>query len=689
MSEPKHTNRLIHETSPYLRQHAHNPVDWFPWGEEALSLAKALDKPILLSIGYSACHWCHVMEHESFENEGIASLMNRYFVNIKVDREERPDLDAIYMNAVQMLTGRGGWPMTVFLTPDQVPFFGGTYFPPQDRYGMPGFPKILLGVADAYETRREEVLQSAREILDELQAIDTTRPAEEPLTDAVFAKAYRVFSSRFDWNHGGFAPAPKFPNSMSHSFLLRYWYKIKEERAKEMVELTLLKMSQGGMYDQLGGGFHRYSTDARWLVPHFEKMLYDNALLVRLLLEAYQITGEAYYRQTVEETLDYVLREMTSPAGGFYSTQDADSEGVEGKFFIWSKAEVEQLLGTEDADLFCRFYDVTEEGNFEETHRSILNIREPLSVVANLKNVTEGRLTEALNRGRRILFEAREQRIKPGLDDKQLTAWNGLMLASLARAGAVLGEPRYVAAAVKNAEFILANLYRDGRLLRTHKDGESKLNGYLEDYSFLIDGLVSLYETTFETRWLEKAQELADVMLERFSDTENGGLYFTSNDHETLISRTKDFFDNATPSGNSVAVDVLLRLGVLTGVDRYRTKAEEILLLLNENMEKMPSGFAHLLCALDFYLSAPKEIAVVGDPQDPATLELLAEINRTYLPNRVLVCKHPADTEAEKRIPLLRDRTLLNGQPAVYVCENFTCQQPVTTVEELRKMLKN
>ncbi len=683
----KFTNRLINETSPYLLQHAHNPVNWYPWGADALARAKAENKPILLSIGYSACHWCHVMEHESFENEAIAKLMNEHFINIKVDREERPDLDTIYMNAVQMLTGRGGWPMTVFLTPDQKPFFGGTYYPPQDRYGMPGFPRVLLSVSDAYRTRLDDILGQAQEILAELDKMQDLKPSAAPLEKSILSAAATQLKKRFDWTHGGFGQAPKFPNSMAMSFLLRYWHDTADPQSLEMIEQSLLKMAQGGIYDQLGGGFHRYSTDARWLVPHFEKMLYDNALLSQLYLEVHLATGEDIYRQIVEETLDYVVREMTSPEGGFYSTQDADSEGEEGKFFVWKPSEIEALLGKDDADLFCRFYDVTEEGNFEHSGASILNIREPLSVVAKLKRVTEDEYLAALERGRQRLFEAREQRIKPGRDEKQLTAWNGLMLVSFARAGAALGRADYLQVAIKNAEFVLSRLYRDGRLLRTYKEGESKLNGYLEDYSYLIEGLLALYEATFDRRWIESARTLTETMLEQFSDSEVGGFFFTGTDHETLITRTKEYFDNATPAGSSVAASVLLRLAILTGEDRYRAKAQEVLASVRDMMVKMPSGFGYVLSALDFYLSKPKEIVVVGDLADERTQTLLAKIRSTYLPNAVVVHKSPDDTETEKLIPLLQGRTLVDGQPAAYVCEQMTCQLPVTTVEALARQL--
>ena len=476
-AQPKFTNRLSHETSPYLLQHAHNPVDWSAWGPEALARAQREDKPILLSIGYSACHWCHVMEHESFENEAIAQLMNEHFVCIKVDREERPDLDTIYMNAVQMMTGHGGWPMTVFLTPEQVPFYGGTYYPPEDRHNLPGFPRVLISVAEAWRERRSDIHESATGLLNELNKLNQTQSPDGELSVTILDHAATELQRQHDPVNGGFGTRPKFPPSLTLSFLLRQWHRTNDQTALGVVELTLNKMANGGMYDQPGGGFHRYSVDEKWLVPHFEKMLYDNALLARLYLDAFLATKNEFYQRIATETLDYVVREMTDPSGGFYATQDADSEGVEGKFFVWTPEEIEALLGTEDAPLFNRCFDVSEAGNFEHG-LSILHIDDDLATIAKRMNVTPARLTETIARGKRLLFERREQRIKPGRDEKILTAWNGLMLRSFAEAARVLKRHDYRLVAVKNAEFLLANLCRDGRLLRTHKNGESKLNGY-------------------------------------------------------------------------------------------------------------------------------------------------------------------------------------------------------------------
>ncbi len=682
---PKHTNRLIHETSPYLLQHAHNPVDWHPWGAEALNLSKAGDKPILLSIGYSACHWCHVMEHESFENEAIAKLMNDNFINIKIDREERPDLDTIYMNAVQMMGQRGGWPLTVFLTPDCVPFYGGTYFPPIDRHGMPGFPRLLLALADAFQNRRAEIEQSASGLLSELQRINDVESSASALTPVLLEQAAQQILRAFDPVEGGFGRAPKFPPSMTLSFLLRQYQRTNDPALLAAVELTLQKMARGGMYDQLGGGFHRYSVDEKWLAPHFEKMLYDNALLSRIYLDAYLVTGNGFYKQIVTETLDYVRREMTDANGGFYSSQDADSEGEEGKFFVWSRAEVEALLGAEDAKLFNRYFDVSDAGNFEG--HNILHVDESLETIAKLLKVEPERLQAALTRGKQILFQAREQRIKPGRDEKLLTAWNGLMLRSFAEAAQVLSRADYLETAVRNAEFVCATLKREGRLLRTHKDGASKLNAYQEDYAYLIDGLLALYEASFDTRWFVAARALADTMIEQFWDAENGGFYFTSADHETLISRTKDFYDNATPAGNSVAAHVLLRLALFTGAARYRELAEQILQLTLHDVQRMPNAFGHTLCALDLYLSEAPEIAIAGSWSDPATAELIATVFQRYLPNKVVALAALDDVTVGQTIPLLAERGPLGGKAAAYVCRNFVCAAPVTAAAELAALL--
>ena len=699
-----HTNRLSSETSPYLLQHAHNPVDWYPWGTEALQKARSENKPILLSVGYSACHWCHVMERESFENEEIAATMNKHFVSIKVDREERPDIDGIYMQAVQALTHQGGWPMTVFLTPDGRPFYGGTYFPPQDRhYGrqtVPGFQRILQTMAELYTTQRTEVEEQAEQLATYLRQnsgaplrASGSIPALTSIPLDLLTSAGQVLAEEFDEMHGGFGGAPKFPNTMSLEFLLRlHLHRQRGEIAgsaspseMEIIEKTLKCMAHGGIYDQLGGGFHRYSVDAEWLAPHFEKMLYDNALLSRLYLHTYLVMGEPFHKRVVTQTLDYVVREMTSPEGGFYSTQDADSEGEEGKFFLWTPAEVEALLPANDARLFMLYYDVSERGNFEG--KNILHVVKKAAVIAESAGVSEEELTQALQRGRTALFSAREKRVKPGRDEKILTAWNGLMLRSFAEAARHLQRADYLQVARHNAEFLLSTLQRDGRLLRTCKDGQAHLNGYLEDYVFLADGLLALYEADFDQRWFHEARRLMDEAIKLFADEQNGGFFDTGSDHETLLSRPKDIMDNATPAGNSVAVEVLLRLAAWTGETRYRQRADEYLRALSDVVVKHPQAFGHVLGALDFALSPAREIAIAGDPQQPGTQGLLAIVNQRYLPDSVLACASPDNAAAAQIVPLLADRPLKDGLPSAYVCQNFTCQAPVTTGEDLAKLL--
>ena len=684
---PIFSNRLSHETSPYLRQHAHNPVDWYPWGEEALARARAENKPILLSIGYSACHWCHVMAHESFEDAETAAVMNRYFINIKVDREERPDLDAIYMDAVQAMTGSGGWPMTMFLTPDGVPFYAGTYFPPTPRYGMPGFRQLLQSLATAYQQRPQDIQRSADQIRQMLRQAELLQPASEALTPQVLDRAYQELEARFDTRYAGFGQAPKFPPAMALEFLLRYHARTRQRQALEMAEQTLSHMARGGLYDQIGGGFHRYATDERWLVPHFEKMLYDNAQLARVYALAFQITGKPFYRQVTEEVLAYVLRELTNPEGGFYAAQDADSEGEEGKFFLWTQAEVLALLGKDDAELFGRYYDVTARGNFEM--KNILHVELPLEVVASQARVKPEQLAAVIARGRARLFAARQQRVAPGLDDKVLTAWNGLMLAAFADAARILGRADYQQVAVRAANFLLSRL-RDpqrGRLLRTYKDGQAKLNAYLEDYALLAEGLLALYQATFDLHWLQEAQKLADTMLEHFWDADKGAFFSTSDDHETLIARPKDVVDNAMPSANASAAGVLLYLGRLLGNETYERHGVAILQLLRDGMMRAPGAFSRLLCVLDFYLAPPREIAVIGALSAADSQALINEIWRHYLPNTLTAAAPAEDKAARALIPLLAGREGINGQATAYVCENYTCKLPVTTVSALRQQL--
>ncbi len=712
MTQPQHAtqpNRLIHETSPYLLQHAYNPVDWYPWSPEALGRATAEDKPILLSIGYSACHWCHVMAHESFEDPDTAALMNELYINIKVDREERPDLDAIYMEAVQAMTGHGGWPMTVFLTSDGKPFYGGTYFPPEPRHNMPSFRQLLLAIADAWRKRRRELLSAGDRLADALNRSAALRPADTPLTPDLLDRAARNLLRGFDRVEGGFGGAPKFPQPMNLDFLLQHTLRTHDPAALNAVNLTLVKMARGGIYDQLGGGFHRYSTDDEWLAPHFEKMLYDNAQLARTYLHAWQVTGEPRFRRVVQETLDYVLREMTSPEGGFYSTQDADSEGVEGKFFLWTPAEVAELLDREDARLFAGYFDVTPRGNFGEggPGANILRVRRDLSAVAADLGVSSERLAQAVARGRKLLFEARERRVHPGRDEKMLAEWNGLMLHAFAEAGAALDRPDYIEAATRAAEFVLTKMSESTnqpisestfdfphatfdiplRLFRTAKDGRAHLNAYLEDYAAVALGLIALYGATFELRWLEAAAGLAETILAQFSDPAGPGFFQTATDHEVLIARRKDFVDSAVPSGNSLAAELFLRLSKLLDRPAYTGHAAGIMALMADGMAEQPGAFGRLLCALDLHLNPGVEIAIIGDPAAADTRALLAAARRPFLPNSVVTLAAPGDAAAAAFVPLLAGRGLVGGKAAAYVCRNYACNLPVTEPDALARQL--
>jgi len=675
------SNHLANETSPYLLQHADNPVDWYPWGEEGLAKAKAEDKPIFLSIGYSACHWCHVMAHESFEDEKAAAILNEHFVSIKVDREERPDLDRIYMSAVQAMTGRGGWPMSVFLTPDGQPFYGGTYFPPEPRYGMLSFTGVLHAVMDAWQNRRQELVEGGERLVAAMEAQNSVREAgeHEDLKRATLELAFENLMQSFDGVNGGWGGGPKFPQSMALEFLLRYHHVTGEPKALEMVTQTLDAMARGGVYDQLGGGFHRYSVDDSWLAPHFEKMLYDNAQLARVYLHAWQVTGNPFYRAIVEETLDYVVREMTNPEGAFYSTQDADSEGEEGKFFVWSPAEIRDLLGKKSGE-FMAAYGVTEVGNFEGG-----NILEFIGDVA---------LRPALLEERKALFVAREQRVHPGRDEKVLTAWNGLMLATFAEAARVLDQDGnsseraelYRQVAERNADFLLHQLRReDGRLYRSWKDGEAKVNGYLADHTHLIDGLLELYQTTFEPRWYLAANELAEAMIEHFS-APDGGFFDTSDDHETLIIRPRELQDNAVPSGNGMATFVLSRLAGLAVEPAYGALAWDNLVGVQSFLGQYPLGFGHWLIALDYVLSHPREIAIVGEPEAVETSALLDVSRNGYRPHQVVAVGTAGSTSPV--VPLLQGRVPVDGRATAYVCVDFACRPPVTDMEHLRALLE-
>jgi hypothetical protein len=696
-------NRLIHEQSLYLRQHAYNPVDWYPWGEEALEQARQQNKPILLSIGYSACHWCHVLAHESFEDPDTAAIMNKYFINIKVDREERPDLDALYMSALVAMRGQGGWPLNVFLFPDDgTPFYGGTYFPPEEkaaRYGIPGFKQILLAVAQAYRERGEELRNAGQQVIDVLQR----RGAEPlggtyriPLAEKVLDKAFANLERDYDAQHGGFGKSPKFPQPMVLEFLLRYTVRSGNEQARTMLQHTLDQMARGGMYDQLGGGFHRYSVDQRWLVPHFEKMLYDNALLARLYVEACQVTSNPFYRRVAEETLDYIVREMRHPDGGFYSTQDADSEGKEGTFFLWTATELYQLLG-ENAAWFTELFGVTEAGNFEG--KNILHMTHPLADVASTIGMPTDQFAEMVDQQRKKLWEAREQRVKPARDEKVLTAWNGMALRAFATASAAFNRADYLEVAQQNADFLWQTLRRaDGRVMRSWSDPKDLpsdkgpaawIPGYLEDYALFADGLLALYQVDGNARWLHAARTLVDGMHALFWDDDLQGFYDTAADHEQLIIRPRDVDDNATPSGNSVAVAVLLHLAALTSQEDYQTHAQNLLDKMLPSIQQIPYGYGQWLCATDFALGPVREVVLAGDPSAEDMQALMEVVHRPYWPHLVIGYIFPDEQQAGATpdLPLFADRGMLNGKATAYVCEGSACKMPVTDAEALRQQL--
>ena len=663
-------NRLAHETSPYLLQHAHNPVDWYPWGPDALERARTEDRPILLSIGYAACHWCHVMERESFEDEQTARVMNEHFVNVKVDREERPDLDSIYMQAVQAMTGHGGWPMTVFLTPAGVPFYGGTYFPPEDRQGMPSFRRILHSVAEAYRTRKDSVAKTAEAIREIYDNAVSPALSSGALTPTTLERAYRSLVAEFDEARGGFGRAPKFPQAMAMDFLLRYAQRTGTAYARDMVEQTFRRMARGGIYDQVGGGFARYSVDAVWLVPHFEKMLYDNALLARLGVHLWQATRDPEIRRVTEETVDWVAREMTAPGGGFYSTLDADSEGHEGKFYVWDEDQLDDLLGA-DARAAKAYWGVTPEGNFEGTN--ILNVPHDPALAARRLGVPEAALAEVIARARETLYDVRAKRIWPARDEKILAGWNGLMLRAVCAAARAFGRADYRALAVANGEFLLREMVRDGRVMRSHKDGVTRIPGFLEDHASVALGFLALYELTFERRWLDEARRLSAVTCDLFWDEERRAFFDTATDHETLITRPRDFTDNAVPSGNSLAVELLLHLGDLLNDEGMRERARWVLETLAEPMARYGTAFGHLLGAADLAARGAVEVALVGDPASPDFRELSVAVAMQYVPSLVLAGGPPDEARG---IALLEGRPMVGGRATAYVCRQYTCDAP-------------
>jgi uncharacterized protein YyaL (SSP411 family) len=679
-------NRLAQETSPYLLQHKDNPVDWYPWGPEALAKAKSEDKPILVSIGYSACHWCHVMAHESFENEQTAAVMNDYFVNIKVDREERPDLDSIYMSAVQAMSGHGGWPLNCFLTPDGVPFFGGTYWPREERMGMPTFKRVLEAVHDAYTNKKAEVLENAEQIRAYLDQANLAQLKTETLTPQIVDDAVDALERQFDAQNGGFGGAPKFPQPAVIEFLVRVYRASGNDRAKVMATTTLDKMATGGIYDQIGGGFHRYAVDAIWLVPHFEKMAYDNAQLARLYLDAYRAFKVDRYRDVATETLDYVLREMTGPDGGFYSTQDADSEGEEGKFYVWSLDELVDILGERNARWVAAYFGATKSGNFEG--RNILHTPRAFHHVAAELEISPDDLKTAVEQARPQLLAARNKRIWPGRDEKVLTGWNGMMLRAFAEGSRVLDRPDFLAAARANADFLLASLRQGDTLFHTFKDGRAKVNAFLEDYANLIDGLISLYEASFERRWIEDALSLAKTMKSEFAAEGGTGFFDTGASHETLVSRPRDLQDGATPAGNSVAASVLLKLSALTENADFHHAAAAILGMVARPMAEHPTAFGRYLSTLDAYLATPREVAIAGNVSDPGVTLFANVVFERYEPNAIVGLVDQNDPSISELLPFLANRPAQNGKVTAYLCERYACLPPVTDPADLAIQLE-
>ncbi|MFT9486248.1 MAG: thioredoxin domain-containing protein [Tepidibacillus sp.] len=684
------TNRLIYEKSPYLLQHANNPVNWFAWSDEAFKKAQNENKPIFLSIGYSTCHWCHIMAHESFEDEEVASMLNKHFVSIKVDREERPDVDHIYMTVCQAMTGQGGWPLTVIMTPDKKPFFAGTYFPKKEKYGRPGLMEIISHIAEKWEQDCDGLLKTGDQLVDAIKPNLNDFVAGQ-ISEKVIHMAYEQFSQQFDETYGGFGSAPKFPTPHNLLFLLRYWKKYRDEKALHMVETTLQAMHAGGIYDHIGFGFARYSTDNKWLVPHFEKMLYDNALLAYTYLEAYQATKNKEYARIAEEILEYVLRTMTHSEGGFFSAEDADSEGIEGKFYVWTPEEVVKILGKEEGNLFCKVYDITFQGNFEG--HSIPNlIQQSLEEIAKNEGIRVEELKQRIDVSRKKLFEVREKRIYPHKDDKILTSWNGMMIAAFAKGAKVLNRTDYSEVSAKAIRFILEHLQRnDGRLLARFREGESAFLGYLDDYAFLIWGLIEQYEATFEVSYLTDALKLNRQMKDLFWDNQKGGYFFYGSDAEELLARPKEIYDGAIPSGNSVAAVNLLRLARITGDPQLEEDANTQLKAFAGSIEQYPRAYSYFLTAIQFALWPTKEIVIAGELEDERTMDLFNIIRDTYLPEAVVLL-HPdgkGREDIEKIAPFTKDQKKKDSMPTVYVCENYACQAPITSSEKLYELLNS
>jgi uncharacterized protein YyaL (SSP411 family) len=692
----KKTNRLIREKSPYLLQHAYNPVEWFPWGDEAFKKAQQENKPIFLSIGYSTCHWCHVMEHESFEDPEVAALMNDAFVSIKVDREERPDLDHVYMTVAQMMTGSGGWPLTILMTPDKKPFFAATYIPKESRFGRLGMMELIPRIQTIWTTRQNEILDSAENILKALKGTEKGSPGGD-LKASVLDQAYRDLTAGFDKEFGGFGTAPKFPTPHNFLFLLRYWKRSGDKKAVEVVERTLEAMRSGGIFDQIGFGFHRYSTDQAWLVPHFEKMLYDQAMLALAYLEAYHATGKETYGSTAREIFTYVLRAMTSPEGGFYSAEDADSEGVEGKFYVWTEEEIRRHFEKDEADFIIRLFNIDKDGNFSDeatgkkTGANILHLRKPYAEIAADFKITPEALEDRVAKVRSRLFEIREKRVHPYKDDKILTDWNGLMIAALALGSRLLDDPVYSKAAKHGADFVLEQMRgQDGRLLHRYREGEAKITAHLDDYVFFVWGLIELYEATFDARFLKTALELNETMLKHYWDEKAGGFFFTPDDGEKLIVRKKEIYGGPVPSGNAMALFNLLRLARFTGRTDLEKKASMIDNAFSDQILQSPAGFTQFLSALDFGIGPSYEVVIVGPEGTKETADMIHALNNHYIPNKVVLFR-PSDQESpeiDTLSPFIKNQVSMDGKATAYVCLNHACLKPTTSIKEMLDMLK-
>ena len=687
-------NHLINEKSPYLIQHADNPVDWYPWGEKAFKKARDMNKPVFLSIGYSTCHWCHVMAHESFEDPEIGSLMNEVFVSIKVDREERPDLDNIYMTVCQLMTGTGGWPLTIMMTPDKKPFFAGTYFPKENMYGRVGLKDIILNVKDIWDKKPDEISDSTDKIMDALQKISRTSSGNE-LDENILDNTYKSLSDSFDDIHGGFGIAPKFPTTHNLLFLLRYWKRNQNERALNMVKETLDSMRNGGIYDHVGFGFHRYSVDQKWLVPHFEKMLYDQAIIAMAYIEAFQATGEEKYRDTAQEIFEYVLRDMQSPEGGFYSAEDADSEGVEGKFYTWTKDEIYKVLGEEDTKFVSKVFDITDEGNFseetsqEKTDSNILHLENSLDEISDTLGIKKEDINRKIEKIRKTLFNAREKRIHPHKDDKILTDWNGLMISAISKGAQVFSDEKYLKAAIHSADFIIDNLYENSRLLHRYRDGEAAIKANLDDYAFFIYGLLDLYEASFDLKYLEFAIELNNTLLNHFWDSENGGFYFTPDDGEEILVRKKESYDSAIPSGNSIQMLNLLKLSKITENEEFKHKAVEIEKAFSKDVIMAPMAYTQFIVAIDFKLGPSYEIVIAGTPDNKDTNMMLNSIRSHYIPNKTVVLRPPND-EASKILELINSlefKKQENDKSTAYICSDNTCKAPTNNLSAMLKFL--